>query len=345
MTARTAAPPTTDLAAQVRDLSFVYAPPGGEQRLAPSTLRQGSGQALSGQALDGLSLDIPSGSVFGLLGPNGSGKSTLLSLLAGLRRPSSGTVLVLGRTPSHALRARIGLLFQETSLDPLMTPRETLWLQGRLFGLSASDGLRTRIDQLLEGVGLSERADALVSTLSGGMKRRLELARTLLPSPRLILLDEPTTGLDPDAVAALWAQLHKANDGGATIVLASNKVQEADAHCHGVAFLHHGRLAAQGAPAALRAGLKRDAVWVEWPDFPTALADDIAAWEGVGNLTWADPTLHVTVDAASAFIPRLFQAAPGGGDGIRAVRIRESTLEDAYFDIVGASLSDEDGAE
>ena len=341
MTARTAAPPTTGLAAQVQDLSFVYALPGGEQRLAPST---GSGQALSGQALDSLSLDIPSGSVFGLLGPNGSGKSTLLSLLAGLRRPSSGTVLVLGRTPSHALRARIGLLFQETSLDPLMTPRETLWLHGRLFGLGGH-GLRTRIDQLLEGVGLSERADALVSTLSGGMKRRLELARTLLPSPRLILLDEPTTGLDPDAEAALWAQLHKANDGGATIVLASNKVQEADAHCHGVAFLHHGRLAAQGAPAALRAGLKRDAVWVEWPDFPTALAEDIAAWEGVGNLTWADPTLHVTVDAASAFIPRLFQAAPGGGDGIRAVRIRESTLEDAYFDIVGASLSDEDGAE
>jgi ABC-type multidrug transport system ATPase subunit len=101
--------------------------------------------------------------------------------------------------------------------------------------------------------------------------------------------------------------------------------------------MHRGRLAAQGAPAELKSALKRDAVWVEWPDFPPALAEEIAAWDGVGKLTWAHPTLHATVDAASAFVPRLFQAA---GDGIRAVHIRESTLEDAYFDIVGAALSD-----
>ncbi|KKK92208.1 hypothetical protein LCGC14_2705240, partial [marine sediment metagenome] len=186
-------------------------------------------------------------------------------------------------------------------------------------------------------VGLADRADSLVSTLSGGMKRRLELARVLLPSPRLILLDEPTTGLDPDAEAALWARLHQANEDGATIILATNKVQEADKHCGSVAFLHRGRLAAQGTPADLKAGLKRDAVWVEWPDFPPALTEEIAAWEGVGKFTWSHPILHATVDAASAFVPRLFKAA---GDGIRAVRIRESTLEDAYFDIVGASLSD-----
>ncbi|MEE8347601.1 MAG: ABC transporter ATP-binding protein [Dehalococcoidia bacterium] len=341
MTARTTAPPTADLAAQVQGLSFSYPLTGGEQDLAPSTSSP-AGQAE--QALDSLSLDIPSGSIFGLLGPNGSGKSTLLSLLAGLRQPSAGVVRVLGRTPSPALRASIGLLFQETSLDPLMTPRETLWLQGRLFG-HGGHALRDRIDRMLEDVGLSERADTLVSTLSGGMKRRLELARVLLPSPRLILLDEPTTGLDPDAEAVLWAHLHQANEDGATIILATNKVREAEVRCHRVAFLHHGRLAAQGTPADLKAGLKRDAVWVDWPDFPPALADEIAAWEGVGNLTWAHPTLHATVDAASSFIPRLFQAASGGGGRIRAVRIRESTLEDAYFDIVGASLADGEGAE
>ncbi|MDP2673743.1 MAG: ABC transporter ATP-binding protein [Dehalococcoidia bacterium] len=329
MSARTAAPPTTDVAASVQDVSFSYTTPGGEERLA----------------LDGLTLEIPAGAVFGLLGPNGSGKSTLLSLLAGLRQPSDGAdrsadprpeVRVLGQPPSTALRARIGLLFQETSLDPLMTPGETLWLHGRLYGLGGR-ALHERIGALLESVGLAERARSPVSTLSGGMKRRLELARVLLPSPELILLDEPTTGLDPDAEAALWARLLEANRGGATVVLATNKVNEAEKHCDRVAFIHRGRLAAEGSPAELKAGLKRDAVWVEWPGFTPALAEEIGAWEGVGRLTWAQPTLHATVDAASAFVPRLFQAA---GDGIRAVRIRESTLEDAYFDIVGASLAE-----
>jgi ABC-2 type transport system ATP-binding protein len=280
---------------------------------------------------------VASGAVYGLLGPNGSGKSTLLSLLAGLRQPAAGEVRALGEPPSAALRARIGLLFQETSLDPLMTPQETLWLHGRLHGLGG-DGLRRRIGELLAAMGLAERANAFVSTLSGGMKRRLELARVLLPSPELILLDEPTTGLDPEAEAALWAHLEEANRAGATIILATNKVGEADRHCQRVAFLHRGRLAAEGTPAELKSALKRDAVWVEWPEFPAALEEEIAGWEGVGKLTWAQPTLHATVDAASAFVPRLFQAA---GDGIRAVRIRESTLEDAYFDIVGAALSDE----
>lgn len=316
MNARVVDPHTTESAAHVQELSFSYG-----ERLA----------------VENLTLEVPSGSVFGLLGPNGSGKSTLLSLLAGLRQPSTGTVRVLGQRPSPDLRSRIGLLFQDTSLDPLMTSRETLWLHGRLHGLGGH-GLRSRIGRFLDDVGLLQRADSLVSTLSGGMKRRLELARLLLPSPQLLLLDEPTTGLDPDAELALWTRLRQANEDGATIVLATNKVQEADRHCHSVAFLHHGRVAAQGAPADLKAGLRRDAVWVEWPDIPPALTEEIAAWEGVGRLTWAHPILHATVDAASAFVPRLFQAA---GDGIRAVRIRESTLEDAYFDIVGAALSDQ----
>ena len=321
MTASTPAPPATRAAASVRDVSFAFD--------HPST---GSGRAV---ALDGLTLEVPAGSVFGLLGPNGSGKSTLLSLLAGLRAPASGEVRVLGEAPSAALRARTGILFQETCLDPLMTARETLWLSGRLFGLGGGN-LRRRIDSLLAAVGLSDRVNALTSTLSGGMKRRLELARVLLPSPELVLLDEPTTGLDPDAEAALWERLLAANRDGATIVLATNRVGEADARCDRVAFLHRGRLVAQGTPSELKAGLRRDAVWVEWPGLTQRAADEIAGWEDVGALTWSAPTLHATVDAASAFVPRLFTLA---GDGIRSVRVRESTLEDAYFDIVGAALT------
>jgi ABC-2 type transport system ATP-binding protein len=314
-----AAPPSPALAAQVEAVGFAYAAPEGQR-----------------PALVDLSLDVPVGAVFGLLGPNGSGKSTLLSLLAGLRRPSSGRLTVLGGPPSAALRARIGVLFQETCLDPLMTPRETLALCGRLHGLGGYD-LRQRIGALLDAVGLADRANALVAALSGGMKRRLELARVLLHSPDLLLLDEPTTGVDPDAEAAVWSLIGDANREGATVIVATNDVLEADRRCDRVAFLHAGRLAASGAPAELKAGLRRDSVLVEWPDLPAPLLDEIAGWEGVGALRWSPPTLHATVDDASTFVPRLFALA---GHGVRGVRIRESTLEDAYFDVVGAAIAD-----
>lgn len=300
-------------AAEARDLSFSYA---------------------DRRALDGISLSVPAGSIFGLLGPNGSGKSTLLSLLAGLRAPDSGSALLLGEPPSPALRSRIGFLFQETSLDPLMTVRETLWLHGRLYGMTQVL-LRERIEALLGAVGLIDRANALVRTLSGGMKRRLELARALVPSPALLLLDEPTTGLDPDSEQALWSHLLQINGEGVTIILATNRVTEAERYCRTVAFIHEGRLIAEGAPAELKAGLKHDAVWLEG-DFTPALIEKIEAWPDVAHLNWRPPVLHATVDAASAFVPRLFETAEGR---ISSVRVREATLEDAYFDIVGASIS------
>jgi len=288
-------------------------------------------------ALDGLSLQVPTGAIFGLLGPNGSGKSTLLSLLVGLRQPQSGAVRVFGERPSPALRARTGMLFQETSLDPYMTVRETLWLHGRLFTMPAQ-ALRERADGLLAAVGLAERAGSAAGSLSGGLKRRLELARALLPSPDLLLLDEPTTSLDPDSVQALWSHLLEINAAGATILLATNDVAEADRYCHTVAFIHGGRAVAQGTPAELKAGLKRDSVTLEAPGLGEPAVDNLRSWPDVGRLTWTPPVVHVTVDSASAFIPRLFQAL---GEAVRGVRVRESTLEDAYFDIVGASVSEE----
>lgn len=166
------------------------------------------------------------------------------------------------------------------------------------------------------------------------MKRRLELARALLPQPQLLLLDEPTTGLDPDSEQALWTHLAGINRAGVTIVLSTNKVGEADQRCVEVAFIHRGRVAAQGTPASLKAGLKRDAVWAEGA-FADAAIDEVRNWPDVGRLTWAPPVLHATVDSAAAFVPRLFQAA---GESIAAIRLREATLEDAYFDIVGAAV-------
>ncbi|HEU4759441.1 MAG TPA: ABC transporter ATP-binding protein, partial [Dehalococcoidia bacterium] len=177
-----APPQSPPFAAEVEALSFAY----GDHR-----------------ALDGVSLDIPQASVFGLLGPNGSGKTTLLALLIGLLSPEGGAVRVFGEAPSPALRAQMGIVFQESCLDPLMTVEETLWLHGRLFGLGGAD-LHRRIADALQRFGLAGRARQPTRALSGGLKRRLELARALVPAPRLLLLDEPTTGLDPEARLALW---------------------------------------------------------------------------------------------------------------------------------------------
>jgi len=311
-----AAPPRTTVAAEAVDLTFSY-----EDR----------------QALNGLSLSVRSGSIFGLLGPNGSGKTTLLSLFAGLRVPDSGSVAVLGETPSTALRARIGFVFQDSTLDPLMTVRESLTFHGKLFGMTGTR-LRQRIDETLATVALSERASDAVQTLSGGMRRRLELARSFLPSPELLLLDEPTSGLDPDSEKAIWAYLRERNEEGVTIIAATNKVSEADRHADAVAFVHEGRIVAEGAPPKLKSGLKHDGLFVEG-DFSDAQIAEIEAWPEVGALRWSSPLLHLTVDSAATFVPRLFETA---GGSVSAVRVHEASLEDAYFDVVGSPLNGEE---
>lgn len=289
------------------------------------------------QALAGVSLTIPAGGIFGLLGPNGSGKSTLLSVFAGLQRPESGMVAVLDEAPSTALRARLGFLFQGSTLDPLMTVREALSFHGRLFALSVRE-TRRRSEELLQTVGLADRAGELIRTLSGGMKRRLELARALLTSPDLLLLDEPTTGLDPESEQAIWNHIRGMVGDGVTAVAATNKVTEAGRYCDRVAFMHSGRVAAEGTPAELKAGLRHDGVFAEG-DFSEEMVGEIEGWPEVGRLRWSPPLLHLTVDSASTFVPRLFQTA---GDRITSVRVHEASLEDAYFDIVGERIEEEE---
>ena len=287
------------------------------------------------QALAGLSLSVPAGSIFGLLGPNGSGKSTLLAMLIGRRKPDGGSMQILGKPLTPKLRARMGIVFQEPSLDANMTVRETMHLQGRLFGQTRAT-TADRTELLLRRVGLDERAAAMTSTLSGGMKRRLELARALLPDPEIILLDEPTLALDPDSRLALWQHLTEANAEGKTLLLATNDVHEAERYCHTVALLDEGRLVAQGAPADLKRGLRRDAVRVEWKDDPGNDVEAIGTWPGVGHVRVAGRTTHITTDEASPFLTRLFQQS---GERIHNVQIEESTLEDVYFQLVGKGIS------
>jgi ABC-type multidrug transport system ATPase subunit len=304
-------------AVDARDLVYAY----GERR-----------------ALDALSISVPQGAIFGLLGPNGCGKSTLLSMLIGRRRPDSGDIRVLGQPLTPKLRARMGIVFQEPSLDPTMTVRESMHLQGRMFGLPRTKTAQ-RTDRLLEHVNLSERATSMTATLSGGMKRRLELARALLTEPELLLLDEPTLALDLDSRQDLWRHLLEANAAGTTLLLATNDVAEAERYCHTITLLDEGSVIAHGAPADLKRGLRHDAVRVEWKDDPARERAAIQSWPGVGAIRIAGRTTHVTVDAASPFLTRLFQDAGGRVNG---VQIEETTLEDVYFQLVGKTIAAHD---
>lgn len=278
------------------------------------------------RALDGFSLDVPTGGVFGLLGPNGSGKSTFIAMLAAMETPESGSLEVLGGPPSRALRGRVATVFQENTADPLMRAAEYLRFAGKLFGLSAVD-LKTRIPELLARFGLGERAGDPVSSLSGGMRRRLEVARALLHRPELLLLDEPTTGIDAEERAILWNTL-RASAEKVTILLATNDLGEADSVCDAVAFIQSGRVVVTGTPAQLKSGLRRESVRITWPGVSSEQLARVTAWDGAGEVARDGDVVAVTTDDASTFVPRLFDLAPGE---IRSVTIATASLEDAYF--------------
>jgi ABC-2 type transport system ATP-binding protein len=282
-------------------------------------------------ALDNFTVELPGGVISGLLGPNGSGKSTFLMLVASAARPESGELLLFGEPARAKHRARIGTMFQEQTLDPLMTPREHLLLAARLFGVPRS-AAPARATELLAAVGLADRAGDRVSTLSGGMRRRVDLARALVHSPELLLLDEPTTGVDPGERAALWDAVRQGQDGARTVVLATNDLAEADALCDFVAFVADGRVVASGAPEDLKRGLQRDTVVLTLTSPAPAAAERFAAWEGVGEAVVDGDQLRIPVHDGPAFVPRAFEAL--GGE-IRAVEIHRTTLADAYFHHVG----------
>ena len=293
-------------------------------------------------ALDGFSLSVTQGSVFGLLGPNGSGKSTFITLAAAMDAPPDGSLAFWGMVPSRALRRRVGVVFQENAQDPLMSVSEHLALAARLFGIEAK-AAEARGASLLQSFGLAERAKDPVSTLSGGMRRRLEAARALMHNPDLLLLDEPTAGVDPGERTALWKALLGERQGDRTILLATNDLAEADAVCDHVAFISGGRVVASGTPAELKQGLRRDSVTVAWAgELPPANLGQAPAIAGAGEFITEGNTSQITVDDASGFVPALFARFPGA---IRAVSVTPASLEDAYFRHVGRRVAGAGGAD
>jgi ABC-2 type transport system ATP-binding protein len=289
-------------------------------------------------ALDHVSLRVAPREIFGLLGPNGGGKTTLFRILSTLVRPNAGSASILGLDlvrDTGALRSRIGVVFQAPSLDKKLRVRENLEHQGHLYGLSGAT-LRERIDHLMLEFNLRDRARDLVETLSGGLQRRVEIAKSLLHRPELLLLDEPSSGLDPGARIDLWQTLYRLRDQeNVTVLLTTHLMEEAD-RCDRVAIIDHGRIVALNTPDALRAEIGGDLISTRSKD-ATSLGERIAAALEV-EVSVLNDEVRIEHPEGSAFVARLLQTFPGEID---SVTLAKPTLEDVFIAKTGRRLSEE----
>jgi ABC-2 type transport system ATP-binding protein len=290
-------------------------------------------------ALNGVSFDVRPAELFGLLGPNGSGKTTLFRILSTLMVPTSGTAVIAGfdalRQPG-ALRRHIGVVFQAQSVDPKLTAYENLWHQGHLYGLRGAV-LKTRINEILTRVGLLDRAVDLVETFSGGMQRRIELAKGLLHHPEVLLLDEPTTGLDPGARHDLWQYLQILRDEERVSVIVTTHLMEEAQRCDRLAILNEGSLVALGTPEALTREIGGDVILLEARD-PQALADRIRTKFHV-DATVMDKHVRLEIENGHHFVPNVVEAFPGE---IQSLSVSKPTLEDVFIHRTGHRFWSED---
>ncbi len=289
-------------------------------------------------ALREVSFEVRKAEVFGLLGPNGSGKTTLFRILSTLMLPTSGNVSVLGSDPvrePQAVRRGIGVVFQSPSADGKLTAAENLLHQGHLYGIHGP-ALRERIATMLRRVGLEDRARDRVETFSGGMARRLEIAKGMMHRPALLLLDEPTTGLDPGARLDLWQSLAMLRaEEGVTVLVTTHLMEEAE-RCDRIAILHEGRLVALGTPAELRSAIGGDVIVLEARD-PAALAAKISARFGAAPQV-LDGKLRMERSGGHRFVTDIVEAFPGEVD---SVSVSKPTLEDVFIDRTGHRFWDQ----
>jgi ABC-2 type transport system ATP-binding protein len=293
-------------------------------------------------AVDDLDLDIKEGEIFGLLGPNGAGKTTTISMLATLLAPTSGTATVANhdilKNPSK-VREHIGIVFQDPSSDDILTGRENLYLHGLMYGVPRSI-IPQRINDAFDLVQLTGREDDLVKTYSGGMRRRLELARGLLHHPEVLFLDEPTLGLDPQTRKRIWEHIEKiVKERKVTIILTTHYMEEADRLCDRLAIIDHGKIVALDTPNALKALVGGDTVQMEVAE-PENAAKELDKLECVSRCEVREKRLDVAVKDVAQNLPKVFAAA---GE-IANFSVRNTTLDDVFMHYTGYDIRDE-GAE
>jgi ABC-2 type transport system ATP-binding protein len=292
-------------------------------------------------AVDGVDFEVATGEVFGFLGPNGAGKSTTIKMLCTLVEPTSGSATVAGHDIVHErdeVRRNIGLVFQDPTLDQYLTAEQNLRMHAELYGVPRS-AVGDRITQVLEMVGLADRRTARVATYSGGMKRRLEIGRGLLHAPRVLFLDEPTVGLDPQTRSSIWRYINELRSReDITIFLTTHYMDEAE-YCDRIAIMDHGRIVVMDTPEALKASVGKDRVQI-------TTADDDAAKEALAGrfgLTAqiAEGQLTFAVPAGEAFVPRLFAEL---GVPIRSVSVSRPSLDDVFMSYTGTTIRDAEAA-
>ena len=295
------------------------------------------------RAVDGLDLEVRDGEVYGFLGPNGAGKTTCVRILTTLLRPSGGTARVAGHdvvAEADAVRRAIGVALQEAAIDPLMTGRELLRMQGALHGLRGPDA-RERATVLLDRVGLTQAGDRRVGGYSGGMRRRLDLALALVHRPRVLFLDEPTTGLDPTSRTALWRELRSLNREGTTVFLTTQYLEEAEQLADRVGIIAAGRLVAEGTPDTLKARIGPPVLHVELADAAAAGAAR-EALARVGELEPADPAapgrVLVRVPEGKSAIPPAIRALDEHGVELESVELESPSLDDVFLAVTGSHL-------
>ncbi|OII67162.1 ATP-binding cassette domain-containing protein [Streptomyces sp. CC77] len=321
-----AAPPAGGAAYAIRTRGLVKSYPGPD--------------GTATHAVRGLDLDVHQGETFAFLGPNGAGKSTTIALLCTLARPTDGQATVADAdvlTQPDRVRRRVGMLFQHSALDPDLTVAQNLHIHARLYGMPRRHAHR-RATETLEAVGLADRRRSPVRTLSGGMRRRVEIARGLLHEPRVLFLDEPTTGLDPHARAQVWEHLRALRDRhGTTLFVTTHYLEEAE-NCDRLAIIDGGRLVAQGTPSALRAAIGADRVVVRTGDDAEA-ARVARGMAPAGAAVTADAEgLCLRVPEGSVWIPRLCAALAARGIPVHAASATPPTLDDVFFHHTGRSL-------
>jgi ABC-2 type transport system ATP-binding protein len=286
-----------------------------------------SGRTAAKEALKGIDLDIPAGCIMGLLGPNGAGKSTLINILAGLVTKTAGQVTIWGFDQDvnpRQSRAAIGVMPQELNLDPFFTPRAALEVQAGLYGVPKS---QRRSDEILRLVGLEDKAEAYARTLSGGMRRRLLLGKALVHHPQILVLDEPTAGVDIELRQMLWANVRRLNDDGMTIILTTHYLEEAQQMCDEIAIINHGDLIVRDRTENLLARMdaKTLVITSDAPPSPVTLP------EAVEMTARADGTLAFTYSRNCTAPGAILDAIRAAGITIRDVKTEEPDLEDVFL--------------